>query len=43
MKEYQKQGYAVMAVDVASHILGWNVKNGWYPKQACHDAGQLVP
>ena len=30
--DYSQKGYTILAGDECSHILGWNIKNGWYPK-----------
>ena len=32
VRHHAKKGYAVPACDESSHIIGWNVRNGWYPK-----------
>ena len=29
---YAKKGYTVLALDESSHIIGWNIKTGWYPR-----------
>ena len=29
---YAAKGYSVLTLDESSHIIGWNVHNGWYPK-----------
>jgi len=31
VRRHAAMGYTVIALDEASHIIGWNTWNGWYP------------
>jgi len=31
VRQHAARGYTIIALDEASHIIGWNTQNGWYP------------